>query len=285
MIAESLRSAFPSDVAVDLELAAGTVTALLGADGAGTSTMLGLLATVVRPSTGRLEIAGVDGRRRPRKARRHLGYIAPTPFRPGAGAATVHEHLRVHAACQGVPRAQRRSAVDAVIELFDLGVFVGSPLGDLSHGWLRRVQVAASFVHTPDVLLLDEPFAGIDTEAQADHRRLLTELADLGTTIVLATDHLTGLDGICDSVGIVAAGRIVRWGTPEQLVGAMQRGSEVTVRLLDGSQQTYFAASAEDRAALLARLLADGMQVVDFHTEDRGLEVLVVANDRSVPSS
>jgi ABC-type multidrug transport system ATPase subunit len=193
------------------------VFGLLGPNGAGKTSLLRTLATVIPPSSGRIRLLGRDpGDYRQRKEiRRRLGYLPQhLGFYP---RFTVVEFVEYFALLKEVPAVRVPRAVAAAVERVGLGAQATSRLRTLSGGMLRRVGIAQAIVNEPELLLLDEPTAGLDPEQRVAFR---TMLRDLGrqATIIVSTHLVEDVGAACTQVGLMNGGRIVFHGTPEELI-------------------------------------------------------------------
>ena len=201
--------------AVDLTLDTG-VFGLLGPNGAGKTTLLRMLATAIRPTSGRLRLLGHDpgDRAGRRPLRQRLGYLPQElGYYPNF---TVFEFVEYFALLREVPPARVRTAVVTAIERTELGDRARSKLKSLSGGMLRRVGIAQAIVNDPALLLLDEPTAGLDPEQRVGFRALLRDIA--ATATVLVSTHLVeDVGAACDRVGLMLDGKIVFHGTPAEL--------------------------------------------------------------------
>ncbi len=200
---------------LDLTVGRG-VFGLLGPNGAGKTTLLRLLATVNRPNGGTLQLLGHDainhGERR--LIRRRLGYLPQSlGFYPDF---TVFEFIEYFALLKEMPAAQVRLAVARAIERVGLGDRARAKLRTLSGGMVRRVGIAQAIVNEPELLLLDEPTAGLDPEQRVSFRALLREFGAHGTVIV-STHLVEDVGAACTEVGLLESGRLVFRGTPETL--------------------------------------------------------------------
>ena len=200
---------------VDLETGPG-VFGLLGPNGAGKTTLLRMMATVIPPSSGRLRLLGRDpGRYGPRREiRRRLGYLPQNlGYYPGF---TVAEFVEYFALLKEVPPGRVPRAVAAAIEQVDLGGRARAKLRTLSGGMLRRAGIAQAIVNEPELLLLDEPTAGLDPEQRVAFRALLRGLGGRATVIV-STHLVEDIGAACTEVALMDAGKIVFHGTPAEL--------------------------------------------------------------------
>jgi len=201
---------------VSLEAGPG-VLGLLGPNGAGKTSLLRMLATVLPPSTGEIRLLGRDPSRTAerREIRRRLGYLPQNlGYYP---AFTVVEFIEYFALLKEVPSARVPSAVAAAVERVDLGAKAKAKLRTLTGGMLRRVGIAQAIVNNPDLLLLDEPTAGLDPEQRVVFRALLRSLGETSTVIV-STHLVEDVGAACSEVTLMDVGQIVFRGTPAELI-------------------------------------------------------------------
>ena len=200
---------------VDLEAGPG-VLGLLGPNGAGKTSLLRMLATVIPPSSGTLRLLGRDphGYARRKEIRRRLGYLPQNlGYYPGF---TVGEFVEYFALLKEMPPAGVPAAVAAAIERTGLGDQARAKLRTLSGGMLRRAGIAQAIVNDPDLLLLDEPTAGLDPEQRVAFRALLRDLG-VRATVIVSTHLVEDVGAACGQVALMDAGRIVFHGTPAEL--------------------------------------------------------------------
>lgn len=206
-----------TEVVKGLDLDVGTgVFGLLGPNGAGKTTLLRTLATIIPPSDGRLRLVGFDpaDQRERRLLRRRLGYLPQSlGYYPNF---TVWEFVEYFALLKELPPNDVRPAVARAIEQVDLGSRARSKLKSLSGGMLRRVGIAQAIVNDPDLLLLDEPTAGLDPEQRVVFRMLLREVGVRGTVIV-STHLVEDVAAACSEVALLERGSIAFRGAPAEL--------------------------------------------------------------------
>jgi len=200
---------------VDLSIGAG-VFGLLGPNGAGKTTLLRVLATVIPPSSGTARLLGRDpsdyGQRR--EIRRRLGYLPQTlGYYPNF---TVYEFVEYFALLKEIPPVRVSRAVAGAIEQVDLAGRARAKLRTLSGGMLRRVGIAQAIVNDPELLLLDEPTAGLDPEQRVAFRALLREVGQRAT-VVVSTHLVEDVGAACDQVALLHDGQLVFCGTPDEL--------------------------------------------------------------------
>jgi ABC-2 type transport system ATP-binding protein len=214
---------------LSVEIAAGTVVALLGRNGAGKSTTVKILSTLARPDSGSATVAGRDVLAEPDTVRRVIGLVGQKPS--GDPLATGRENLLLAGRIQGLSRTAAARRATELLDRFGLTAAADRLARTYSGGMARKLDVALGLVHRPAVLFLDEPTTGLDPEARAELWREIERLtADERTTVLLTTHYLDEADRLADRVAIVDAGRVVVDGPPEQLKSEL-RGDTVQVEL------------------------------------------------------
>jgi ABC-2 type transport system ATP-binding protein len=215
-----LRVAFGPVVAVeglDLAVQPGTAVALVGRNGAGKSTTLRVLAGVLPPSGGEARIAGIDVARDPAAAKTHVGYC------PDVGGliprATPWEHLALSAKLRGLRVGWQARATD-LLDRFDLLNAADRVTAGFSHGMGRRLSVVLAVLHTPAVLLLDEPFDGVDPLGVEATLAVIEEARSAGAAVLVSTHLLPLAVAACDEAVILRGGRVVGAAPTTQLAGA-----------------------------------------------------------------
>ena len=218
--AEGLTKVFGGSVkAVDdvsFQVREGEVFGFLGPNGAGKTTTLGMLTTGLEPTRGRASVDGLDVATHPAEVRRRIGVI----FQESTADddLTGRENLRLAAALYGVPVASTGPRVQQLLDLFQLGEASERRVKTYSGGMRRRLEIAASLVHTPPVLFLDEPTLGLDPQARAGIAEMIRNLRkEDGHTFFLTTHYLDEADSLCDRIAIIDHGQIRAIGTPSEL--------------------------------------------------------------------
>ncbi len=203
---------------VSLDLGPGVV-GLLGPNGAGKSTLLRILATITRPTEGRVSFRGDDAIARPEPLRAVLGYL-PQDFGvyPNLDAVEFLEYL---AAVKGVPAAVARARIPELLALVNLTEAAHRPLGSYSGGMRQRVGIAQALLNDPRVLIVDEPTVGLDPEERVRFRSALSDLA--GDRLVLLSTHIVSdLESVADRIALLDRGRLLAFESPESLLAAAQ---------------------------------------------------------------
>lgn len=210
---------------VSFSIGRGEIVGLLGPNGAGKSTTMRMLTTYLMPTSGRARLAGHDVLDEPLLVRRKIGYLPESvPLYP---EMRVREFLRFRASLKDVPRSKRRGAIDDAIEMTGLEGVSQRVVGNLSKGYRQRVGLADALLSDPDILILDEPTAGLDPIQIGEVRDLIRELGKRHT-ILLSTHILPEVEMVCGRVIIIASGRIALDEPLERLRSG--RSVEVEVR-------------------------------------------------------
>jgi ABC-2 type transport system ATP-binding protein len=224
ILVEALGKTYPDGTeavrAVTFRVAAGECYGLLGPNGAGKSTTVGMLGTLVRPTSGRASVAGFDVVAQPREVRRRIGFAMQEV---GIDAfATARELLVLQGRLHGLRRGEAARRAELLLAIVDLADAADKRLGEFSGGMQRRVDLAAALMHLPAVLFLDEPSGGLDPRARAAIWNALDRLRQqLHITVVLTTHYMDEAERLCDRLGIIDRGTIVAEDTPAALKAAV----------------------------------------------------------------
>ena len=212
---EAVTKSYAQCVVVEqltLELRAGEIFGLVGANGGGKTTTLRILAGILKPDTGYGQVLGFDLVSEAGKIRERVGYMSQRlSLYPDL---SVFENLRFRARVYGSNRP--RAAAETTIDDFELTEYAQSAAGRLSGGWARRLQLAAALIHSPRLILLDEPTAGLDPVSRHEVWRRIELLAAQGAGVIVSTHDLAEAER-CSSAALLSEGKIVAAGTPEQI--------------------------------------------------------------------
>lgn len=239
---EGLKKTYGELVAVDaldLDIAAGSVTALLGGNGAGKTTTLSMLLGLLQPTAGRIEILGIDLLTRREDVAQYMNFSSPYVDLPNR--LTVRQNLIVYGHMYDVKNLKARIA--ELAEKLRLGAILDRPYGDLSAGQKTRVSLAKAVLNVPRILLLDEPTASLDPDAADWVRQMLLDYRkESGATIFMSSHNMYEVERMCDDVIVMKKGRIVARGSPRALLESYGREN----------LEEVFLDIARDRAAALA---------------------------------
>jgi ABC-2 type transport system ATP-binding protein len=208
----------------------GEILGFLGPNGAGKTTTMRVLTGYMPPTDGKAVVAGYDVFEQPIEAKRRTGYLPETP--PLYPDMTVRDYLLFVSRIKGVPRSGRTARVDEMMEKTRIADVADRHCGKLSKGYRQRVGLAQALMHNPDVLILDEPTAGLDPKQIIETRQLIKALAG-DHTIILSTHILPEVSQTCQRVVIINRGRVVAVDTPDNLTSRL-RGSETMYLQVDG---------------------------------------------------
>jgi ABC-2 type transport system ATP-binding protein len=233
IVCEDLRKRYRTVTALDgfgLAAPAGTVHGLLGPNGAGKTTAVRILTTLLRPDSGRAEVAGFDVTRQPDQVRARIGLA-------GQHAAvdeilSGHQNLVMFGRLYHLRAPVARRRADELLAQFGLAGTGNKPVSQYSGGMRRRLDLAVSFIVAPRVLFLDEPTAGLDPHGRNEVWASIRALAAAGTTVLLTTQYLEEADQLADTISVIAAGRVVAAGRPDELK-SLTGGDRIDVVLRD----------------------------------------------------
>ena len=249
VLAEGVRQTFGDVVALDgldLEVEAGTVFGLLGPNGAGKTTLVRILATLLRPTAGRARVLGHDVVAEPLAVRRRIGLAGQ--FAAVDEELTGRENIEMVGMLYRLSGAEARTRAAEILERFGLVDVADRRVSTYSGGMRRRLDLGASLIGRPPVLLLDEPTTGLDPRTRQELWSTIAELRCGGTTVLLTTQYLEEADRLAQRIAVVDHGRVAAKGTAAQLKASIG-GNALTVRLADRGD-------APDAAAALATLAA-----------------------------
>ncbi|RLQ94520.1 ABC transporter ATP-binding protein [Falsibacillus albus] len=198
---------------VDFEVKRGEIFALLGYNGAGKTTTVNILSSLMKPDSGEVEICGYDIKQQPDGVRSSISLTGQ--FAALDGMLTGRENLMMIAKLRGV--ANPAEVVDSLLERFGLTDAASRRADQYSGGMKRRLDIAMSLLGTPAVIFLDEPTTGLDPEARIEVWKIVKELADGGTTILLTTQYLEEAEQLADRIAILHGGKIISTGTLSEL--------------------------------------------------------------------
>ncbi|HXS32466.1 MAG TPA: ABC transporter ATP-binding protein [Solirubrobacterales bacterium] len=246
---------------IDLEVGAGELVGLLGPNGAGKSTLTKIACGLVRPSQGRAEVLGKPAGSPP--ARAALGYLAELFRFPGWSSAD--ELLRLHQRLVGSSGGAAERA--ELLALVGLGDATGKRVEAMSKGMQQRLGIAQALVGSPRLLLLDEPTSALDPVGRRIVRELLDEVRDRGVAVLLNSHLLSEVELVCDRVAIIARGRLIKAGSPEELAGpgGVEVETESGVRVFEG-------AGRDDAPRIVNELVAAGERVYRVEVRHSSLE-------------
>ena len=296
---KNLHRSFGKTKAVDgisFEFGSGQIFGFIGPNGAGKTTTIKMMSTLDAPDKGDILFDDISAVEYPERVRKVLGYMPDSL--PEHADIKVWEYLDFFARAYGLRGAERHQALHDLEEFTGLTPLLEKALKELSKGMKQRVSLARALVHNPDVLVMDEPAAGLDPRARLELRELLKILAGQGKAILISSHILAELEDICTGAVIIEKGKILGAGKIEELNGdfAAQK-TTVMIRFLGDADnilrhamQCPFVDDAkltgshrlvvevagrdEESAQCLAALIGNGCQIIEFNQQSLGLEEL-----------
>ena len=217
---QNLTKAYGEKKAVDdlsLHIAPGEIYGFIGHNGAGKTTTLKAVAGILNYDEGTILVDGVDNRKNPLDCKRRIAYIPDNPdiydFMTGI------KYLNFVADIFGVGSAERQERIRKYADLFELTGDLGQAVATYSHGMKQKLAIISAFIHEPKLILMDEPFVGLDPKAAHILKGMMRELCDKGGAIFFSTHVLEVAEKLCNKVAIIKDGRLIRQGTMEEVKG------------------------------------------------------------------
>jgi len=276
----------------------------IGPNGAGKTTTIKVCATLLEPTAGTVYVDGLDVTKHTTDVRGIIGYMPD--FFGVYDDIMVWEYLDFFAAAYKIPRHRRKTIIDDVLELTDLGGKREAFVDALSRGMKQRLCLAKSLLHDPKVLLLDEPASGLDPRARVEIKELLKELRAMGKTILVSSHILPELADFCNKIGIIEQGEMVICGDVGEIMRKVQGGKALEITLVDdcekavallsqlpnikGLKQTdktvrvEFSTDEVDNSAILQMLIQNGLRVASFTESQVDLEDIFMKVTRGIVS-
>jgi len=233
---------------LDLDVPKGVLYGFLGPNGAGKTTTMRMIAGILRPTSGLVEVAGIDISRDPIGAKRRMGYIPDRPF--VYDKLTGMEVMRFVAALYGQdgPAIAKRS--EELLDLFELSSWKHELTESYSHGMRQKLIIASALVHKPDVIVVDEPMVGLDPKSARLLKDLLRAFVGRGGTVLMSTHTLEIAEGMCDRIAILQHGKLAAEGTMDELRAQSTHGDstleQLFLRLTGGLVEHELSAILDD---------------------------------------
>ncbi|HYJ92689.1 MAG TPA: ATP-binding cassette domain-containing protein [Pyrinomonadaceae bacterium] len=239
---------------VSFEVATGEIFAFLGPNGAGKTTTIKMLTTLLKPTSGKIEIDGLDPAMQSNEVRKRFGIVFQDPSLDQE--LTAFENMDLHGVLYHVPRRVRHERTEMLLELFELWDRRNDYVKTFSGGMKRRLEIARGFLHTPKILFLDEPTLGLDPQSR---NQLWTHVKNLnkteGVTVFLTTHYMDEAERVADRIAIIDHGKIAAEGSPDELKTQTGTDSlEAAFLALTGSTIRDERADASDQMRQMARM-------------------------------
>ncbi len=279
-------------VDLNLTIDKGSVFGFIGPNGAGKTTAMSILATLLSPTRGKAYVGGFEVTKQPEEVRQIIGYMPD--FFGVYDNLKVEEYLDFYARAYFVPTTKRPGLIKDLLELVNLSGKEGAYVDTLSRGMKQRLGLARCLVHSPQVLILDEPASGLDPRARVEMREILKELGKMGKTILISSHILHELTDMCDTIGIIENGRMLTSGPVKEIISQAMGLGTIRISLLEQHQETldylkkhklvndvkmdedgllaYITGGPQENYTLLKELVTNGFPVTGFCVEQIDLE-------------
>ncbi|MFZ5990064.1 MAG: ATP-binding cassette domain-containing protein [Bacillota bacterium] len=295
LVIENLVKNYGRFKAVDnlsLEIGKGHIFGFVGANGAGKTTTMKIVAGLLKPTSGKVMVDGMDTGLHPVSYKKKIGYMPD--FFGVYDDLKVTEYMDFYAGVYGIEKSERTKIADELLELVNLSDKKDAYVDSLSRGMKQRLCLARSLIHNPELLILDEPASGLDPRARVEMKEVLKELRDMGKTIIISSHILPELAELCTSIGIIEHGKMAISGTVEEIMQKVSHKKTIRVKVLGDKEGAVkllkeqpsiggvsvhndyidadFDGTNEDMAEILKRAVNSGIPVVSFTQTDRNLE-------------
>ena len=252
-------------------LDAGDRMALLGPNGSGKTLLVKIIATLITPTSGSIEIAGYNAIKDAHAVRPLIGYI-PQTFE-GYPTLSIQEYLEFFAAAYKLEKGQRATGIQDVLDLMDLATLRDEKIEHLSLGRKQRLCLAKTFLHDPLVWLFDAPISLLDPQGQAEIGALIQELGAMGKTVILATNNLTDAITPCNRVGILSGGHMVFYGGRRDIAERYGARHRLEIEIASGMEAAQ--AILEERSDMISIQITDALiQIESQMTETETANLL-----------
>ena len=279
---------------LNMEIPDGALFGFVGPNGAGKTTTIKILTGLLRPDGGTVEIEGADALKEPRRMRDMIGYV-PDTFGVYDNLK-VSEYMDFFASCYGLEGLKARVRCHTLLLQVGLGDKEDFFVDGLSRGMQQRLCLARALIHDPQILIMDEPTAGLDPRTRMEFKEMVKELHEQGKTILISSHLLTDLAEICTDIGIIDAGRMVVCGSMEEILNQLKASKPViitvdqnreaalkllkehplvkTISVREPEIMVGFTGTKRQESELLAQLVKAGVPVRSFMRERASLEAI-----------
>ncbi len=287
----NLTKTYPPDVqalkSVSLEVKRGEIFGLLGPNGAGKSTMINIVTTLTNRTQGQIEVMGKDFDASPSEAKTYLG-VVPQEFNFNI-FESVEDIVVQQAGFYGVPPKVAKERAEKYLKRLGLWEKRNAKAMQLSGGMKRRLMIVRALIHEPEILILDEPSAGVDVELRREMWEFVQEMHQAGKTIILTTHYLEEAESLCDRVGIIAQGELIEVGTVKDLLSELQKDTLIMdvvdgglenlperYRVTDQSTVETDLLKGEDLFTITEDLHSQGVKITGIRNKTNRLEEVFV---------
>jgi ABC-2 type transport system ATP-binding protein len=235
---DNLTKRFRGTLAVDrltMQIPTGEIYGFVGANGAGKTTTMRIIAGLLKPTSGKVYVNGVDVSKEPLEVKRNIGYMPD--FFGVYDDLKVSEYMNFYAGLQGISKSKTAELADSLLQLVRLTEKREAYVDSLSRGMKQRLCLARSLIHDPKFLILDEPASGLDPRARVEMKEILKELRSMGKTVLISSHILPELSELCTAIGIIDSGRLVASGSVSEVVEKMSQSGRVKIKVADREEE------------------------------------------------
>lgn len=214
----NLCKQFGEHLAVDdlnFEIKTGELFGFLGPNGAGKTTTIKMITGILKPTSGTVEISGLDIQKYPRETKRLIGYIPDDPYL--YDRLTGREYLEFVGGLYHLEKDKMKSRADELFDIFGMNGWIDKKCEEYSHGMRQKLVFCSAFIHDPKILVVDEPMVGLDPQSSRLVKDMLKQLVSKGAAVFISTHILSVAEELCDRIGIVNKGKLIGLGTIDQL--------------------------------------------------------------------
>ncbi|PPB13031.1 ABC transporter ATP-binding protein [Brevibacillus laterosporus] len=282
---------------VNLSIQKGSVYGFIGPNGAGKSTTMMILATLLPATSGKAYVGGYDVEKEPKEVKQLLGYMPD--FFGVYDNLKATEYLDFYARAYNIPARNRSNLVADLLDLVNLSNKADAYVDHLSRGMKQRLGLARCLVHSPEILILDEPASGLDPRARIEMREILKKLQGMGKTILISSHILPELAELCDEIGVIERGQLIANGAVNEVstetrgisimqvktLGNVELAEQILhaspfVKRLDNKNSHFrfhFTGTPEEKVILLQQLIQENIPVTHFADSQENLEDVFLA--------
>ncbi len=252
---------------VSFEIKVGEIFGLLGPNGAGKTTLISTITTLEKPTSGEIKVFGISAIDQPMKTKKNVGVVHQEVI--NTGFFDVNEILDFQSGYYGIKKNQDR--INYLLDRLSLKKHAEKKIKQLSGGMKRRLMIAKALVHSPKLLLLDEPTAGVDVELRESLWKFVEELKKDGVSVLLTTHYLEEAENLCDRIAIINAGQIHFCGRPADVIGQFST-KKVKIKLIDNTIREFSVTATTTMKDIFTKNQISLDQVVDIQTSEGKLE-------------
>jgi ABC-2 type transport system ATP-binding protein len=252
---------------INFEIKPGEIFGLLGPNGAGKTTLINSITTLEKPTSGDVVVFGTSVLDKPLVTKKHIGIVHQEII--NTGFFDVLEILDFQSGYYGL--ANNKSRIDYLVKKLALDTHSTKKIKQLSGGMKRRLMIAKALVHSPKLLLLDEPTAGVDVELRESLWAFVRELKNEGISVLLTTHYLEEAEALCDRIGIINKGELIFCGTPKEVI-AKYSTKKVSLKTKDGKQYHFVDSASKELPEILQKNQISFADIVDIQITEGKLE-------------